>query len=156
MLTLHTGRDLVLSWDGGPALPGGAVAVRGDRIAAVGPLDVLRERFPEARIRSWPGTLGPGRTHRGPLPSAPSPRERVHAVLTAGGTAVTAPQVTDPALRAAAERAGVTVRAAGEPTPPLGESARADLTAFTGGPDGPDTGECLLTVCAGRIVHRRR
>ncbi|MFE9662074.1 hypothetical protein [Streptomyces sp. NPDC005955] len=155
MLTLHTGRELVLDWDGGPSVPHGAVAVRGDRIAAIGALDVLRERFPTARVRSWPGVLGPGRVHDGALPGAPSPRERVHAVLTTGGVAVVAGHLTDPALRSAAERAGVLVRPDGRPLA-LAESARADLAAFDGDPLGGAPGECLVTVCAGRIVHRRR
>ncbi|WP_445401899.1 imidazolonepropionase-like domain-containing protein [Streptomyces sp. LE64] len=159
MLTLHTGRELVLAWHGpGPALPDGAVAVRGDRIAAVGPLEDLRERFPGARVRSWPGVLGPGRTHTGALPSAPSPRERVHAVLTTGATGVLAARVTDPALRSAAERAGVLVHAVAPEHAPgtavLVEGGRADLTAFGDAPGGG--AECLVTVCAGRIVHRRR
>ncbi|MFJ7419969.1 imidazolonepropionase-like domain-containing protein [Streptomyces uncialis] len=158
MLTLHTGRALVLSWDGGTPLPGGAVAVQGDRIAAVGTLDELRARFPQARVRSWPGVLGPGRTHGGVLPAAPSPRERVHAVLKTGGVAVTAGAVTDPALRAAAARAGVLVLPAEQPVA-LAESGRADLAVFDADPGAPGhpaaDAEAVVTVCAGRIVHRR-
>lgn len=38
----------------------GAVAIAGDRIAAVGPRAELVTRYPDARIRSWPGVLTTG------------------------------------------------------------------------------------------------
>lgn len=57
MLTIHTADELRISWDADP-LKDGAVAVEGDRVAGTGPLDVLLERFPGARVRSWPGTSG--------------------------------------------------------------------------------------------------
>ncbi|WP_031511691.1 imidazolonepropionase-like domain-containing protein, partial [Streptomyces megasporus] len=40
---------------------GYAVAVEGDRIAAVGPLAELDAEYPKARVRRWSGVLGPGR-----------------------------------------------------------------------------------------------
>jgi hypothetical protein len=72
VLTIHAADRLRL--DDATLLDGGAVAVEGDRIAAVGTLAEVRERFPAARVRQWPGVLGPGRVHEGPLPDAPSPR----------------------------------------------------------------------------------
>ena len=67
------------------------------------------ERYPDARVRRWPGVLGPARIHEGPLPDAPSPRERIHAVLKSGAVAVLAQYVDSPELRAAAERNDVVV-----------------------------------------------
>lgn len=148
MLTLHAA-DRLLRAPGAEPLAEGAVAVEGDRVAAVGTLDELTARFPAARVRRWPGELGPALVHTGPLPDAPSPRERVHAVLKLGATAVLAEHADTPELRAAAGRVGVLVL--GSPhTPVLAEAARADLAAFDG------TGACVATVCGGRLVHRRR
>ncbi|MET7569563.1 hypothetical protein ABZT04_13830 [Streptomyces sp. NPDC005492] len=135
MLTIHT------------ADKGGAVAVEGARIAGVGTLAEVQERFPGARVRSWPGVLGPARVHEGPLPDAPSPRERIHAVLKMGATAVLAEHVDSPELRSAAERNDVVILAA--PRPAV-LSGRADLAVFD------EAGTCIATVCAGRLVHRRR
>ncbi|MCZ9336880.1 hypothetical protein NGM37_03695, partial [Streptomyces sp. TRM76130] len=73
----------------------GAVAVEGGLIVEVGAADEVEARFPGARVRRWPGVLGPGLVHRGPLPGAPSPRERVHAVLKLGAVAVLAEYVDD-------------------------------------------------------------
>ncbi|MFJ8060907.1 imidazolonepropionase-like domain-containing protein [Streptomyces sp. NPDC096142] len=137
MLTIHT------------ADRGGAVAVEGARVVGVGTLTEIRSRFPGARVRSWPGTLGPARVHEGPLPDAPSPRERIHAVLKLGAVAVLERYADTPELRAAAARNDVAVLP-GTRTPTLRETARADLAVFD------DTGECIATVCAGRLVHRRR
>ncbi len=148
MLTIHVGTALRRTADG-EAVPGDAVAVRDDRVAEVGPLEELRERYPQARVRSWPGTLGPALVCGGALPGAPTPRERVHAVLRSGATAVVADRVADPDLRAAARRSGLTVLAAlGRPTR-LAPSARADLAVFDEG------GVCVATVLGGRVVHRR-
>ncbi|MFJ4962907.1 hypothetical protein EES43_16915 [Streptomyces sp. ADI96-02] len=58
MLTIHAA-PLVLPV-GAAAVAGGAVAVDGDRIAAVGPLDEVVAAHPAARIRRWPGVLTPG------------------------------------------------------------------------------------------------
>src|SRR5689334_21146033 len=83
MLTIHAAHEVRYGWDSEP-VKDGALAVEGDRIAALGTLTEVRERFPDARVRRWPGVLGPGRVHEGQLPDAPSPRERVHAVLKSG------------------------------------------------------------------------
>ncbi|MDF3293165.1 imidazolonepropionase-like domain-containing protein [Streptomyces silvisoli] len=148
MLTIHVGAALRRTADG-RAVPGDAVAVRDDRVAEVGPLEELRERYPQARVRSWPGTVGPALVHEGELPAAPTPRERVYAVLRSGATAVLADRVADPDLRDAARRSGLTVLAAlGRPAE-LVPSARADLAVFD------DAGTCVATVVAGRAVHRR-
>ncbi|PWI45531.1 hypothetical protein [Streptomyces sp. ICBB 8177] len=149
MLTIHTAPLLRTRWESGPPVPEGAVVVSGDRIEAVGGLEELTARYPSARVRCWPGTLGPALVHEGPLPDAPSPRERVYAVMRTGAAAVVARHVTDPALRDAARRSGV--RVVDEAVvPALAPGARADLTVLG------DAGECLATVLAGRVLHRRR
>ncbi|SFF43538.1 imidazolonepropionase-like domain-containing protein [Streptomyces mirabilis] len=148
MLTIHTADELRISWDADP-LKDGAVAVEGDRVAGTGPLDVLLERFPGARVRSWPGALGPALVHEGPLPDAPSPRERVHAVLKSGATAVLAEYAATPDLRAAASRNEVAVLPRTRETA-IVDAGRADLAVFDA------DGACIATVCAGRLVHRRR
>jgi hypothetical protein len=137
VLTIHTADE------------GGAVAVEGARVAGVGTLAEIQDRFPGARVRSWPGVLGPARVHEGPLPDAPSPRERIHAVLKTGATAVLAEHVDSPELRAAAQRNDVVILAAPRPTA-LSDLGRADLAVFD------EAGICIATVCAGRLVHRRR
>ncbi|MBK3574775.1 hypothetical protein JHN63_13315 [Streptomyces sp. MBT65] len=137
MLTIHTADE------------GGAVAVEGSRIAGTGTLPELQQRFPGARVRSWPGVLGPARVHEGPLPAAPSPRERIHAVLKTGATAVLAEHVDSLELRVAAERNGVEILTRPRPMT-LVDLGRADLAVFDG------AGTCIATVCAGRLVHRRR
>jgi hypothetical protein len=148
VLTIHTADELRVSWDADP-LKDGAVAVEGDRVAGTGPLDVLLERFPGARVRRWPGVLGPALVHEGPLPEAPSPRERVHAVLKSGATAVLAEYADTPDLRAAASRNEVAVLPRTRETAIVDEG-RADLAVFDA------DGACIATVCAGRLVHRRR
>jgi len=127
----------------------GAVVVAGDRIAAVGPREELLAGYPEGRLREWPGRLGPARVHTGPVPEAPTPRERVHALLRLGATTVLAEHVTDPELRAAALRGGLRVSAR-PPRPALLPTGRADLAVFD------EDGRCVATVVAGRLVHRRR
>ncbi|WP_320068372.1 imidazolonepropionase-like domain-containing protein [Micromonospora sp. RTGN7] len=147
MLTLHTAP---LSRSSPDASPVGqwAVAVAGDRIAALGPLAELVGAYPGARVRRWPGTLGPGLLHDGPLPTADTPRERVHVLFRGGVTAVLAGHVADPALRAAAERSGLLVLPVARP-PELVVGGRADLAVLDA------DGACLATVAGGRIVHRR-
>ncbi|MFE1798282.1 hypothetical protein ACFW9L_19260 [Streptomyces sp. NPDC059517] len=150
-LTIHAADELRHSWDdSGPgSVEGGAVAVDGDRVAATGVLAELRERFPDARVRVWPGVLGPGLMHRGPIPDAPTPRERVHALLKSGAVAVLAEYADAAGLRAAAARTDVVVLADAVPRV-IRPTGRADLAVF-----GED-GVCVATVCAGRLVHRRR
>jgi predicted amidohydrolase YtcJ len=148
VLTIHAADEVRVGWDEEP-LKDAAVAVDGNRVAAVGPLTEVTERFPGARVRRWPGVLGPGLVHEGPLPDAPSPRERVHAVLKGGAVAVLEEYVTSPDLRSAAERNEVVVLRHTR-TPAIVEGDRADLAVFDEG------GACLATVCAGRLIHRRR
>jgi len=133
VLTIHTADE------------GGAVAVEGARTAGVGTLADVQARFPGARVRSWPGVLGPARVHEGPLPDAPSPRERIHAVLKSGATAVLEKYVDSAELRSAAERNDVLILT----HPTAADRGRADLAVFD------EAGECIATVCAGRLVHRR-
>ncbi|MFI7512914.1 imidazolonepropionase-like domain-containing protein [Micromonospora echinofusca] len=147
MLTLHAAPLLRTAPDAAP-VAGAAVVVRSDRIVAVGPLAELTEAYAGARIRRWPGTLGPGLLPDGPLPAADTPRERVHALLRLGVTAVLAGHLTDPALRAAVERSDLLVLAAAAP-PALAPGGRADLAVLDA------DGACLVTVVAGRIAHRR-
>ncbi|MFF4900095.1 hypothetical protein [Streptomyces sp. NPDC001068] len=149
METIHAADLVFADWDAEP-VENGAVVVVQDRIGAVGRYEELRERFPRARVRRWPGSLGPARVHDGPLPDAPSPRERVHAVLKLGAVAVLAAYADSPELRAAAARNDVSVVAAAGPGRLTERSARADLAVFDA------AGECVATVCAGRLVHRRK
>jgi hypothetical protein len=137
VLTIHT------------ADAGDAVAVEGSRIAGVGTLAEVQKRFPDARVRNWPGTLGPARIHEGPLPEAPSPRERIHGVLKLGATAVLEAYVDSLELRAAAKRNDVLILASPHREAIVAQG-RADLAVFD------ETGACIATVCAGRLVHRRR
>ena len=137
MLTIHTADE------------GGAVAVEGARVVGVGTLAEIQGRFPGARLRSWPGTLVPARIHEGPLPDAPSPRERIHAVLKLGAVAVLEQYANTPELRAAAARNDVAVLPSTH-TPALRETARADHAVFD------EAGECIATVCGGRLLYRRR
>ncbi|GAA1881328.1 imidazolonepropionase-like domain-containing protein [Streptantibioticus ferralitis] len=147
MLTIHAATALRRTLDEEPVVDE-AVAVSDDRIAAIGPLAELVERYPQARVRRWPGTLGPALVHEDRVPAAPTPRERIHALLRLGATAVRADRVPDPELRVAARRSGVAVLEAPRP-PTLVPSARADLAVFD------DEGTCVATVLAGRVMHRR-
>ncbi|GAA4007709.1 hypothetical protein GCM10022384_62080 [Streptomyces marokkonensis] len=149
MLTIHAADEVRCGWDDPEPVKDGAVAVEGVRIAAVGTLAELVERFPAARVRRWPGVLGPARVHEGPLPDAPTPRERIHAVLKLGAVAVLEEHAGAPGLRAAAERNDVVVLDRSRPTA-LVDLGRADLAVLD------DGGACIATVCAGRLVHRRR
>ncbi|MFE2208332.1 imidazolonepropionase-like domain-containing protein [Streptomyces rubiginosohelvolus] len=58
MLTIHAA-PLVLP-AGAAAVADGAVAVDGDRIAALGPYEEVAAAHPAARVRRWPGLLTPG------------------------------------------------------------------------------------------------
>ncbi len=148
MLTIHAADEVRCTWDSEP-VKDGAVAVEGMRVAAVGPLEAVQERFPGARTRRWPGVLGPARVHEGPLPDAPTPRERIHAVLKLGAVAVLEEHVDSPELRSAAERNDVVILPRKRPTA-IADAGRADLAVFD------ESGACVATVCAGRLVHRRR
>lgn len=149
MLTIHVADELRYAWDDPDPVKDGAVAVEGDRVAATGSLAGLQERFPGARVRRWPGVLGPGLVLEGPLPDAPTPRERVHAVLKSGAVAVLEQYVDSVALRGAAGRNDVVVLARVRPAG-IVAGGRADLAVFD------EDGACVATVCAGRLVHRRR
>ncbi|WP_280886513.1 hypothetical protein [Streptomyces sp. LBL] len=131
----------------------GAVAVEAGRVVGTGTLAEVQERFPGARVRRWPGVLGPALLHQGPLPNAPTPRERIHEVLKLGATAVMEEHADTPELRSAAARNDVVVvprdTTVRRRTALIG-TGRADLAVFDG------TGACIATVCAGRLVHRRR
>jgi cytosine/adenosine deaminase-related metal-dependent hydrolase len=164
VLTLHTAESL-LPGAGQQPLPGGAVLVDGDRIAGVGPFAELAAAHPAARVRSWPGTLRAGLAEGGarellegtrnpdprdparPYDRAESVRRGIHQLLRRGVTAV-ADDFTDPAVRAAVDRGGLLRGRSRDPA--LAVGARADLAVFA--PDG----ECVATVLAGRLVHRRR
>lgn len=150
MLTIHAADELCHSWDDPAPVKDGAVVVEGVRVAATGSLAALQERFPGARVRRWPGVLGPAIVHEGPLPEAPTPRERVHAVLKLGAVAILEEYADLPELRAAAERNDVVVLASAARRPAILQTGRADLAVFD------QTGACVATVCAGRLVHRRR
>ncbi|WP_243707342.1 hypothetical protein [Micromonospora sp. KC606] len=145
--TVHAATRLRTTLDGKP-IPDRAVLLTGDRIEAVASLAELTEAYPTVRVRRWAGTLGPALVHDGPLPPAPSPRERVHALFRAGVAAVPAAYLTDPELRAAAVRNDMAVLDGPRP-PVLVTGGRADLAVFA------DDGTCLATVVAGRLVHRR-
>ncbi|WP_089154795.1 imidazolonepropionase-like domain-containing protein [Micromonospora sp. NBS 11-29] len=147
MRTVHAADLLRLILDDEPHV-GLAVLVDGDRIEAVASLDALTGAYPGVRVRRWAGTLGPALVHDGPLPLAPTPRERVHALFRLGAAAVLDAHVPDPALRAAAARNGVAVLSAARPAA-LVVGGRADLAVFDA------DGSCRATVVAGRLVHRR-
>lgn len=62
MLTIHAA-PLVLPVGAAAVVAdagGGAVAVDGDRIAAIGPYEEVVAAHPAARVRRWPGLLTPG------------------------------------------------------------------------------------------------
>ncbi|MFD6414743.1 hypothetical protein [Streptomyces sp. NPDC060194] len=152
--------------DGGPA-----VAADGAVIAAVGPYDEVAAACPGARVRRWPGVLGPGRLYEGSLrallvdtfhpdahlPERPddtgeSARRGIHTLLAAGVTAVVddlpGPDTLAPAVRAALTRSGLRRVPAGR-APRLEAGAPADLSVH-------DADGCVVTVLGGRMVHRRR
>ncbi|EST30902.1 hypothetical protein N566_20960, partial [Streptomycetaceae bacterium MP113-05] len=79
MLTLHTA-GLLVPGTGVEPLPGGAVALDGGTVAAVGPYEELADAYPQARTRRWAGVLTPGLVHLGAGPLLahayhPDPRE---------------------------------------------------------------------------------
>ncbi|WBC11058.1 hypothetical protein [Micromonospora sp. WMMA1947] len=147
MRTVHAADLLRLTVDD-PPRAGLAVVVDGDRVEAIVPTDELPGAYPGVRVRRWAGTLGPALVHDGPLPPAPTPRERVHALFRLGVAVVVEEHVADPALRSAAARNDVAVLPAARP-PAMVTGGRADLAVFDA------DGSCLATVVAGRLVHRR-
>lgn len=154
MLTIHAADALRYGWDEEfEPVPGGAVVVQGNRVVGMGTLAEVQEQFPDARVRHWPGVLGPALLHRGPLPDAPTPRERMHAVLKLGATAVLEEHADTPELRAAAARNDIVVVPTTNPTHRrygFLHAGRADFAVFD------ENGECVATVLGGRLVHRRR
>ncbi|MFH8789626.1 amidohydrolase family protein [Streptomyces roseoverticillatus] len=60
MLTLHAAGLLLTAAPGAAPVPGGAVVVDGDTVAATGPYEDVAAAFPQARVRRWPGVLTPG------------------------------------------------------------------------------------------------
>ncbi|WP_095757012.1 imidazolonepropionase-like domain-containing protein [Streptomyces xinghaiensis] len=65
MLTIHRARVVRRTPEGEP-LPGHALVVDGDRIAAIGPYEeLLAEYGGRARVREWDGELTPGRHEPG-------------------------------------------------------------------------------------------
>ncbi|MFI1951915.1 imidazolonepropionase-like domain-containing protein [Streptomyces xinghaiensis] len=193
MLTIHRAR-LVRRTPGGEPLPGHALVVDGDRIAAIGPYEeLLGEYGGRARVREWDGELTPGRHESGArtllesvyhpddpyevdeLGSAPltgeavaalemtdtrwgqSARRALQKLLATGTTGLTGP-FTRPRVRTVVSRSGLRVLPPGGPAapPPLTPGGRADFAVFAG-PDTPggEYARCLVTVIAGRLVHRR-
>ncbi|MFQ6849820.1 hypothetical protein AAIB46_02790 [Streptomyces sp. 35M1] len=58
MLTIHAAP--LVQPVGAAAVVDGAVAVDGDRIAAIGPYEEVAAAHPAARVRRWPGLIAPG------------------------------------------------------------------------------------------------
>ncbi|HEY3480198.1 MAG TPA: hypothetical protein VGL02_14975 [Streptomyces sp.] len=165
MLTLHVAPFLRLTVEG-EAVHDGAVVVDGGRVVAVGPMDELAAAHPEARVRRWRGTLGPGLVADGvrtlleetyhedpqdperPRDRAESVRRGIHGLLRRGVTGVV-DDLTDPAVRTAVDRSGLVRVWPGAASPGLAAGGRADLAVFDG------DGACVATVLGGRLVHRR-
>lgn len=165
MLTIHVAPFLRLTVDG-EAAHDGAVVVDGGRVAALGPMDEVAAAHPEARVRRWRGTIGPGLVADGvrvlleetyhedpqdpqrPKDRAESVRRGIHGLLRRGVTGVV-DDLTDPAVRAAVDRSGLVRVWPGSATPGLAAGGRADLAVFDG------QGDCVATVLGGKLVHRR-
>ncbi|MFF0446459.1 hypothetical protein ACFYT4_08610 [Streptomyces sp. NPDC004609] len=161
MLTIHTA-PLLLPGGGLPAVPGGAVAVRGRAIEAVGPYERLAADRPGARVRRWPGVITPGLLNpHGPelLEQAyhPDPREaRELGTEPLTGDALAALDLDEVRWGASARRgiqrmlAHGTVAVAGSPRRPsvLDAVTRAGLGVLPrpGEPSGPPS----LDPLAGR------
>ncbi|MEU5041328.1 imidazolonepropionase-like domain-containing protein [Streptomyces griseorubiginosus] len=179
MLTIHTA-DQLLREDGGPPLPAGAVLVEGRAIAAVGAYEELTAAHPTARVRRWPGVIGPGLLNPdGPelleRSYHPDPREDLGSEpLT--GEALSALDMTEARWGASARRgvqrllAQGTVAVSGPLQRPAVIDAvhRSGLTIEHGVTPSPlrpgadatfavfDATECVATVIRGRLLHRRR
>ncbi|MGF1425174.1 imidazolonepropionase-like domain-containing protein [Kitasatospora sp. LaBMicrA B282] len=199
MLTLHRAAVLTPAATAPPddSVADGAVLVRGDRIAALGPYAELAAAHPEARLREWSGArLTPGEAHPygalllegyyhpdpreglgvtpRPLPVGGVPagqygglggsaRRGLQLLLRHGAVALAGP-FEKPEVRAAVSRSGLRVLAPFEP------AQAVPMPGFDGVPQGAltvgeradfaifqrETGECLGTVLAGRLVYRGR
>lgn len=119
MLTIHRARA-VRRVPGGEPAAGHAVAVDGDRIAAVGPYEELLDRYGgRARVREWAGEITPGRHEpdaRAWLEAAyhPDPREADRlGTEPVTGEALTALGLTDSGWGASARRGLQRLLAAG-------------------------------------------
>ncbi|MFF6960334.1 MULTISPECIES: imidazolonepropionase-like domain-containing protein [unclassified Streptomyces] len=165
MLTLHVAPLLRLT-AGGEAVPDGAVLVDGGRVVAVGPMDEVAAAHPDARVRRWRGTIGPGLVADGvrvfleetyhedpqdpdrPHDRAESVRRGIHELLSRGVTGVV-DDLTDAAVRSAVDHTGLLRLWPGTTSPGLAPGGRADLAVLA------TDGSCVATVLAGRLVHRR-
>lgn len=168
MPTLHAA-DLLITGDGRPPVPQGALLVDGRTVAAVGPYGELAAAHPTARVRRWPGLLTPGLLHPyGPelLEHAyhPDPREADElGTDPLVGEALAALPMTDARWGASARRgvqrmlAHGTVAVGGEPRRPAVADAvrRAGCTWSRGRPESlpgpPGRGACPGTACRASI-----
>ncbi|WP_020120603.1 imidazolonepropionase-like domain-containing protein [Streptomyces canus] len=182
MLTIHTA-DLLVPGGGRSPLPGGAVLVEGQRIAAVEVYDDLAAAHPSARVRRWPGVLTPGLLEpHGPelleRSYHPDPREDLGTEpLT--GEALASLAMTDTRWGASARRGVQRLLARGTVAVvgPLRRPAVIDAVHRSGlriqdgateavppalvpGAEATfavfDAPECVATVIRGRLLHRRR
>ncbi|MDK1475319.1 hypothetical protein QNO07_18160 [Streptomyces sp. 549] len=171
MLTLHV-----------PAT-GDALAVSGDRLAALGPAALLRAEHPTARVREWDGTVGAGRCAAEAVAVLehayhPDPREADTlgtAPLT--GTALAALDLTATRCGHSARRGvqrlladGVTALVGPFTRPEVRTAVRRSGLVVLTAPRDPELvtggradftvtgadGRCLATVVAGRLLYRAR
>nr|WP_307865293.1 hypothetical protein [Streptomyces montanisoli] len=167
---LRTGPD-------GPVTHGLAVVADGGQLAALGPYEEISRTYGAlgARVRAWDGVLEPGRyaadgaalletvywpdpreadalgTEPLPVTSVPmtdarwgaSARRGVRRLLARGVTAIAGP-FSRPQVAAAVSRAGLRDRPAD-----VVAGGHADFAVFDA------DGDCVVTVLAGRLVHRR-
>ncbi|MFG2195450.1 hypothetical protein [Streptomyces sp. NPDC048639] len=157
MLTVHAA-DAVWPGPGREVVRGGAVAVEGTTIAALGPYEQVVADHSRARVRRWPGLLTPGLVNRGagrlleavyhpdpreadelgtePVPDAAlaaarrgaSARRGIQRMLAHGTTAV-AGEFGSPEVRTALARAGMVVLGG----PIAGASPPLSLDPLAGG-----------------------
>ncbi|KUL34721.1 hypothetical protein ADL22_29975 [Streptomyces sp. NRRL F-4489] len=180
MLTLHRVRAVQPAADAEP-VPGHAVVVDGDHLAAIGPYEDLLAAYGErARVREWDGTLTPGRHEpdgAALLEAAyhPDPREAGElGTEPLTGAALAALPMTETRWGASARRglqrllASGTTSLSGPFTRPAVRTAvhRSGLRSRPSAPLTPGApadfaiyapdGTCLATVLSGRLLHRRR